>query len=270
MLLFTDRFTVWLLMDISTSRARIHMIHNVHLFTDMDLYNIQLFIVKLDMRFNDPIDGSGDDSLRKLFLGQRGLTPLCKLLKRTAYTEIIDVVRLAIRYAYTSRREHRGMELYGVPAEEVGIMHTEGWGSGKVHLMRPDELIMMESVRRQMGLKNYLMNMMIWGYVDPITGKNIPVSEEEMYMSDKEVPPRDPYYEFYHEAERKKIVLKDVSDEEDSDEESSEGGEGDDDDEEGDDDDEEGKGGKEGAERDESDSQDEDEGDYFFGSEAAH
>ena len=178
-------------MDISTTIARVQMMHNIKLFTDFDLYNIQFFIVKLDMRFNDPIDGPGDDSMRRLFLGQRGLTPLCRLLKRTAYTEIIDVVQLAIRYAYQTRPEHRGMEMFGVPAEEIGIMHTEGWGAGQVHLMRPDELMMMESVRRQMGLKNHIMNMMVWGYVDPITGRDIPVSEEEMYMSDEEGNPSD-------------------------------------------------------------------------------
>jgi hypothetical protein len=189
-------------MDVSTTKARVQMMHNVKLFTDMDLYNIQLFIVKLDMRFNDPIDGPGTDGLRKLFLGQRGLTPLCNLLKRKAYLEIIEIVRLGIRYAYQPRPEHRGMEMFGVPPEEIGVMHTEGWGMGRVHLIRPDELVMRESVRRQMGLKNYIMNMMIWGYVDPITGRNIPVSEEEMYMSDEELKPRDLEFSDYFDIEK--------------------------------------------------------------------
>jgi hypothetical protein len=171
--------------------------HNRDFITDMDLYNFQLFIVKLDMRFNDPIDGPGDEGMRKLFLGQRGLTPLCKLLKRKAFLSSMDIVRLGIRYAYEVRPEHRGMEIFGVPPEEIGVGHLEGWGAGRVHLMRPDELMMRESVRRQLGLKNHIMEMMLWGYVDPITGKNVPVTAEEIHMSDDEEKPRGGFSDYY-------------------------------------------------------------------------
>jgi hypothetical protein len=172
-------------MDISTSKGRVQMMHNTKLFTDIDLYNIQLFIHKLDMRFNDPIDGPSTQGLRKLFLGQRGLTPLCNLLKRKAYLDLMDVVKLAVRYSYIPPI-NRGWPVFGIPPEEIGIGHLEGWGAGKVHLIRPDELVMRESVRRHLGLKQHITQMMLWGYVDPITGENIKVSEEEMYMSDEE------------------------------------------------------------------------------------
>ena len=177
---------MWLIMDVSTTAGRIQMIHDPKLFTDIDLYNIQLFIVKLDMRFNDPVDGPGTEDLRKLFLGQRSLTPLYLLLKRKAFVEVVDVVKLAVRYSYEVRPEHHNMPIFGVPPEEIGIGHLEGWGKGRIHLMRPDELVIRESVRRQLRLKNYITEMMTWGYVDPITGKNIAVTEEEMYMSDDE------------------------------------------------------------------------------------
>ena len=173
-------------MDVSTTAARAQMIHTPSLWNDMDLYNIQFFIVKLDMRFNDPIDGPGTEDLRKLFLGQRSLTPLWLLLKRKAFFEFSDVVKLAVRYSYSARPEHRNMPIFGIPPEEIGIEHLEGWGKGNLHLMRPDELIMRESVRRQLGLKGHIMEMMTWGYVDPISGKDIPVTKEEMYMSDDE------------------------------------------------------------------------------------
>jgi len=47
--------------------------HNTRVWRNKDLYNILLFIVKLDMRFNDPVDGPGTDMMTKLFLGQRGM-----------------------------------------------------------------------------------------------------------------------------------------------------------------------------------------------------
>ncbi|TGO84000.1 hypothetical protein BPOR_0564g00040 [Botrytis porri] len=63
---------VWFLMDLSTTLDRVRLIHNRVFFTDQDLYNIQHFIVKLDMRLNCPTDGPGSDFLRKLMLGQTG------------------------------------------------------------------------------------------------------------------------------------------------------------------------------------------------------
>jgi hypothetical protein len=177
---------MWLIMDISTTARRVQIIHNPKLFTDIDLYNIQFFIVKLDMRFNDPVDGPGTEDLSKLFLGQRSLTSLYLLLKRKAFFDVIDIVKLAVKYNYVVRQEHHNMPIFGIPPEEIGIGHLEGWGKGRAHLMRPDELVMRESVRRQLRLKNYIVGMMTWGYVDLITGKNIAVTTQEVYMSDDE------------------------------------------------------------------------------------
>jgi hypothetical protein len=177
---------MWLTMDIATSARRVQLMHNEEYWTDVDLYNIQMFLVKLDMRFNDPIDGPGDDGLKKLMMGQRGLTPLCKLLKRTQYTSIMEIMEAAVRYCYTPRPEHRSLPIFGIPYHQVGRGHLEGWGNGKVHLYRVDELVMRESVRRNLGFSEHLMNMMIWGYVDSKTKENIAVTEEEKYMSDEE------------------------------------------------------------------------------------
>jgi hypothetical protein len=177
---------MWLLMDISTSAVRVQFMHNTTYFHPKDLYNMQMFIVKLDMRFNDPIDGPGDDCLRKIFLGQRGLSPLRNCLKRTAFTSLSEIIVLAVRYNYTPDPEHRHLSIWGVPPAEIGISHLEGWGKGRVHLMRPDELVMREAVRRRLDLKNHILPMMLWGYIDPLTGEDTPATDEEKYMSDDE------------------------------------------------------------------------------------
>ena len=176
---------MWLIMDVATSRQRIQLLHSPY-FTDKDIYNMQMFIVKLDMRFNDPFDGPGSDKLRKLMLGQRGLTPLCKLLKREIGKTEMEVTKMGIRYAYLVEPKFRGMPLFDIPPEEIGIGHLEGWGKGIVHLYRPDELVVREAVRRRLKLKNHILGMMIWGYVDPRTGENIKVTDEEMYISEDE------------------------------------------------------------------------------------
>ncbi|RFU35248.1 hypothetical protein B7463_g1081, partial [Scytalidium lignicola] len=177
---------MWLVMDISTTIRRVQLMRSQAFFTNEDLYNIQLFIVKLDMRFNDPIEGPGSELLRKLMLGQRGLTPLCRLLKRTAFTSSVDIIQAAVRYACEVRPQDRNLSILGIPPAEIGIGHLESWGAGRIHLMRPDELVVEESVRRRLNFKDHILPMMLWGYVDPITGQNIQVTDEDMYMSDEE------------------------------------------------------------------------------------
>jgi hypothetical protein len=177
---------MWLLMDLSTTRQRVMFMHSRHFFTDMDLYNIQLFIVKLDMRFNDPIDGPAEDDIRKLMLGQRGLTPLRNLLRRKTFTTYEEIIRCQIRYQWNLRPQDRGWPVFGIKPAEVGIGHLEGWGQGNIHLLRPDELVVREAVKRGVDLKNHIMLMMLWGHVDLKTGENTPATEEEKYMSDEE------------------------------------------------------------------------------------
>jgi hypothetical protein len=176
---------MWLIMDVSTSAHRVQLFHSPY-FTDKDIFNMQMFFVKLDMRFNDPIDGPGNDSLRKLMLGQRGLTPLCKLLKREIGLTPVEVIEMGIRYACHVQPQFRGLPLFDIPPEVIGVGHLEGWGKGKSHLLRPDELVVREAVKRRLGLKNHIMGMMLWGYVDPVTAQNIPVTEEEKYISEEE------------------------------------------------------------------------------------
>lgn len=52
--------------------------------------------------------------------------------------------------------------------------------------MRIDELVMREATRRELGFKEHITMMLLWGYVDPVTGENLQPSREEMYMSDGE------------------------------------------------------------------------------------
>lgn len=176
---------MWVVMDIASTRRRAMLMHNENFISDNDLYNLQLFFIKLDMRFNDPMDHpDGDDGLRKLMMGQRGLTPLRDLLARKRFLCQMDIVTCMIRYAYTSRAEFAHLPIFGIPPDEIGAGHLEGWGNGLIHLMRPDELVPREAVRRLLKLGQHLVYMMAWGYVDLTTMKNIAVSAEEQYISD--------------------------------------------------------------------------------------
>ena len=176
---------MWLVMDVSTCRQRVQLMNSPY-YTDKDIFNMQMFFVKLDMRFNSPYDGPGNDQLRRLMLGQRGLTPLRHLLKRKIGLTEIELSKMGARYMYNFDPMYRGMPFFDIPPEEIGIGHLEGWGKGHVHLYRPDQLVIRESVRRRLDLKSHIMGMLIWGYIDPRTGKNIEVSDEEKYMSESD------------------------------------------------------------------------------------
>ena len=128
----------------------------------------------------------GDDGMMRVFLGQRGLTPLCKLLKREKYHEDFEILKLCIKYCYDVKEGHEDLQMFGIKPENIGKGHLEGWGKGKIHLFRIDEIVMRESTRRKLNLDDHLMYMMLWGHVDPETDENIEPSYEEMYMSDEE------------------------------------------------------------------------------------
>lgn len=182
---------MWLIMDIAANSGRVGFVKNRRFWTDADLYNAQMFCVKLDMLFNDPLRGPGSDSMTKLMLGQRGLFPLWQLLYRKKYTTLPELVELKVRYDYVPRAEHAhltgtGMSAFNIPFDEIGRGHLEGWGVGNRHLYRPDELVMAESTRRQLALEDHLENMAFWGLVDWRDGRPAIPSEEEMYLSDED------------------------------------------------------------------------------------
>ncbi|KAM0452408.1 hypothetical protein ACHAO4_005619 [Trichoderma viride] len=183
---------LWLLMDISTSHQRQAMLRMTHLFKDVDLYNMQMFIVKLGMLFNDPVYGPCKYDLVQLMLGQKGLYKLWQLLTRKKFNKLSDILELKLRYDFDFFSEggywleNMLGQIQGIPFQEIGQQHKEGWGAGRAHLLRPDEVIPIEAVRRGLHLDEHLSQMMIWGYFDWRTGENIVPSMEEMYIEDED------------------------------------------------------------------------------------
>ncbi|KAL7936676.1 hypothetical protein V8C35DRAFT_332925 [Trichoderma chlorosporum] len=183
---------LWLLMDISTTQQRQAMLQMTHLFKDVDLYNMQMFFIKLGMLFNDPVYGPNTFDLVQLMMGQKGLFKLWQLLTRKKFNKLADIVDLKLRYDFnflgegTYWMEHSLSQIQGIPLHEIGQQHKEGWGAGRMHLLRPDEAVPVEAVRRGLQLDDHLSHMVIWGYFDWKTGENIVPSLEEMYIEDED------------------------------------------------------------------------------------
>ncbi|KJZ80432.1 hypothetical protein HIM_00282 [Hirsutella minnesotensis 3608] len=182
---------IWLIMDISTSRQRAAVMRNEVMWTDLDLYNAQLFFMKLGMFFNDPIYGTLTHDMTNIFLGQRSLFSLWQVLMRKHFTSSKELMNAKVRYDFEIPPEIlmtglRNPRVFGVPLHLVGKGHLEAWGKGADHLMRPDELVPYEAVLRGLELDDHLMHMLTWGYWDWNTGENLVPTEDEMYFSDEE------------------------------------------------------------------------------------
>ncbi|MCJ1227721.1 hypothetical protein MMC12_004379 [Toensbergia leucococca] len=175
---------IWFTMDISDNARRIGFMHNKVYWEDKDLFIATMFFLKLDMRLTDPISGGGENNIRKMLLAQRTLSTLWKVLNREMLLNQLDVWRMFVRWRYQPPRHH-GMSILGVPAQEVGKGIIEGWGSGSQKILRPDELVMREGIRRNLNLHTKFLDMMIWGYVDKYTFEDIwvtapPTEENEL------------------------------------------------------------------------------------------
>ncbi|OCK86726.1 uncharacterized protein K441DRAFT_33180 [Cenococcum geophilum 1.58] len=151
---------IWFILDMPTNGARIGYIQEQNCWGNRDLLLATMFFIKLDMRFSDPVDGN----------------ELMQMIVRTIPREDED---LDPRFAEDT--------VMGIAAKEIGALGKEGWGKGNDPMLRPDELIMMEGFRRRLNLQKYYVACMLWGYVDPRTGQNIPTPtlDEAQHKGDK-------------------------------------------------------------------------------------
>lgn len=181
---------LWLVTDLPTNVDRCTVIRSTSYFTRFDLYRSAVFLVKLLMRTNDPLYGPDHGVLMELMLGQRGLTPLWKLLRGKAFTTLREVMHAKLRYDVrpTVAERKAGLPVLGVPVDEMGVGHLEGWGRGKDHLLRPDELVARECARRGIEVDECVESMAVYGHVDIVRGEDLAPGLEELYMSDEELP----------------------------------------------------------------------------------
>lgn len=182
---------MWLTMEVGLTSQREAMMRSKLLWRNRDLFNAQLFFVKLTMLSNEPSFGERRVNILQICLSQRcGLMFLWEVLLRKRWTTAAEImqVKLAYRTALrnTSLDIDRNKPTFGVPFININQGHSEGWGSGHAHLMRPDELVAGESIRRGLDLHIHLKFMALWGYWDWFTGENLVPTEEEIYISDEE------------------------------------------------------------------------------------
>ncbi|KIW07139.1 uncharacterized protein PV09_02011 [Verruconis gallopava] len=155
---------MWFIMDLPRNGPRIGVMHNTGYWTDRDILIATTFLVKLDMRLTDPVEGTGEISLRNLMLGQRSLCPLRDLL--LGRLNKVQLMRMWVLYDWKLQPAGLRLPCLGVPPHLVGRGCLENWGLGNVmeRMLRPDELLVRENIRRGLDLHLNYLEMMRWGY----------------------------------------------------------------------------------------------------------
>lgn len=172
---------MWFLIDIPVNGPRVALIHNTAYFSHDNLFYLQMFFIKLDMLYQDPVHHYGGEwTMRQYLLAERSLTTLWNYLRGKDGTCRLEIMRLFIKHGYRRPQPirpmtqafqaqwdaKRRMDIMGVPAGLVGRWGNECWGMSDRRLIRPDELVLREGIRRRLDLQRWYIRMMASGYVD--------------------------------------------------------------------------------------------------------
>ncbi|KAF1954173.1 hypothetical protein CC80DRAFT_383937, partial [Byssothecium circinans] len=173
----------WLLMEMKTMALRTTFLSDRKIWPDDDIYLFHLLLVKLDMRFSDPVCGNGMCALSHMFLTQKSLTTLHDVLTgklELDYDEATDMMIRTYAQEDLDVDEHTWLDNEfenGVPFEKWGILCKEGWALDGARLDPAVDLVIMEGIERGLQPQQYLIDFVQYGFVeedeDGVAIKNI-------------------------------------------------------------------------------------------------
>jgi hypothetical protein len=176
---------LWLLLDMTTMALRVAFLSDRKVWTNQDIILFHLFLVKLDMRFSDPVVGNGACALSHMFLTQKSLTMLHDVLTgkfELDYDEVTDIMIRTYEQQDLDLDTHTWLDNEddnGVPEQEWGLMCKEGFHVNGNRLEPAVDMIIMEGIERGLHPEQYLLDFVTYGFVedgdDDGVVRNIPV-----------------------------------------------------------------------------------------------
>ncbi|CAO2647080.1 Nn.00g080020.m01.CDS01 [Neocucurbitaria sp. VM-36] len=169
----------WVLMEMKTTGLRAAFLRDTAVWTDAEILCFQLFLVKLDMRFADPVLGNGVCALSHLLLTQKSLSTLWKVLSGKLVLDYDTTTDLVVR---TYRTEELDADTHpwlddeidnGVPEEEWGILCREGWHMDGARMESAVDMLGTEGIRRGLNVQGCYLDFVMYGFVDGRTGENL-------------------------------------------------------------------------------------------------
>jgi hypothetical protein len=105
---------------------------------------------------------------------------LLRVLKRQELRTQYDVLQAWIRCRYIPLPDEVGVSIFNVKANEVGKGRYEYWGKKTADqlgrevqaLLRPEQLVMREAVRRGLRFRRHFLRSLLYGYIRPDTLEN--------------------------------------------------------------------------------------------------
>lgn len=170
----------WCVMESKSTALREAYLQDERIWSDEEVLVLQLVLVKLDMRFSDPVLGNGIAMLSHLLLTQKGLQLLWKVLTGREELDYDSVTEILVR---TYLSEDLDTEAHtwladetenGVPEEEWGLLCREGWHVDGKRMESAVDMVIMEGIRRGLDVQKYYLDFVLYGFVDG-DGHNIPV-----------------------------------------------------------------------------------------------
>ena len=170
----------WCVMECKTVTLRQAFLQDREIWSDQEILVFQLLLVKLDMRFSDPVLGNGICELSHMLLTQKGLEMLYKVLTgrmKMDYDKATDILVRTYLSKDLDTDTHPWLDdeiENGVPEEEWGLFFREEWHMDGKRMESAVDMVITEGIRRGLEVQKYYLDFVLYGFVDGY-GSNVPV-----------------------------------------------------------------------------------------------
>ncbi|OSS46929.1 hypothetical protein B5807_09073 [Epicoccum nigrum] len=182
----------WCLMESKSTALREAYLQDTAIWSDVEVIIFQLVLVKLDMRFSDPVLGNGIGELSHLLLTDKGLGILHKLLMGKVKFDYDDVADTVV---CTYLPEDLDTDTFPalideldsmIPEEEWGLLSKEGWHMDGERMESAVDMVITEGLRRGLNVQHFYLDFVIYGFVDRYRN-NVPVPRQRRQQGGLEV-----------------------------------------------------------------------------------
>lgn len=182
----------WSLMENNSTAVREAFLQDTAIWSDVEVQIFQLVLMKLDMRFSDPVPGNGVGDLSHLLLTQKGLQMLHKVLMGEKTLDYDKVVDMLVCTYLTEDLDTDTFPLLDdeienwIVEEEWGLLSREGWHMDGERMESPVDMVIMEGFRRDLNVQQYYLDFVLYGFVDK-DRNNVPTPRQHRQKGELEM-----------------------------------------------------------------------------------
>ncbi|KAF2826591.1 hypothetical protein CC86DRAFT_266524, partial [Ophiobolus disseminans] len=163
-------YKFWVVMELRSTHVRRAFLADGDIWSDADIQSFHLFLLKLDMRFSDPLTSHGYCALSHALLTQRSLKPLATVLSH-GNKLTYDTVSAMLVQTYPMHELDTDAFPWldddvdtGIPPTQWGMMMKEGWSVDGARMESCVDLVVEEGVRRELHVQGRLLEFVEFGY----------------------------------------------------------------------------------------------------------